>query len=150
MRSGSKRALRIMLGVMFLPLLVVVGTAPDRIFFIPLDSAPLAWDGPVFRHVTDIVFLALLLVMTGLTSGTTASSRALLASLSPASEAGAYFGLYAMAGTVTAWLAPLALGWATKATESQQAGFVPVIVLLAVGLALLSTDRKSTRLNSRP
>src|SRR3546814_12365005 len=102
-------------------------------------SAPLAWDGPVFRHVTDIVFLALLLVMTGLTSGTTASSRALLASLSPASEAGAYFGLYAMAGTVTAWLAPLAIGWATKATESQQAGFVPVIVLLAVGLAPFAT-----------
>src|SRR3546814_16809467 len=82
MRIGSKRALQIMLGGMILALLVVVGTAPDRIFFIPLDSAPLAWDGPVFRHVTDIVFLALLLVMTGLTSGTTASSRALLASLS--------------------------------------------------------------------
>lgn len=143
MRIGSKRALQIMLGGMILALLVVVGTAPDRIFFIPLDSAPLAWDGPVFRHVTDIVFLALLLVMTGLTSGTTASSRALLASLSPASEAGAYFGLYAMAGTVTAWLAPLAIGWATKATESQQAGFVPVIVLLAVGLALLSTVKPS-------
>src|SRR3546814_21037062 len=68
MRIGSKCAWQIMLGGMILALLVVVGTAPDRIFFIPLDSAPLAWDGPVFRHVTDIVFLALLLVMTGLTS----------------------------------------------------------------------------------
>src|SRR3546814_3719879 len=95
-------------------------TRTDTLFpYTTLFRSPLAWDGPVFRHVTDIVFLALLLVMTGLTSGTTASSRALLASLSPASEAGAYFGLYAMAGTVTAWLAPLAIGWATKATESQ-------------------------------
>src|SRR3546814_5929723 len=81
--------------------------------------------------------------MTGLTSGTTASSSVRVATLSPASEAGAYFGLYAMAGTVTAWLAPLAIGWATKATESQQAGFVPVLVLLAVGLALVSTGKTS-------
>ena len=48
-----------------------------------------------------------------------------------------------MAGTVTAWLAPLAIGWATAATQSQQAGFVPVIVLLAIGLALLSTVKPS-------
>src|SRR3546814_11867373 len=113
---------------MILSLLVVVGTAPDRMFCIPLDSAPLAWDGPVFRHVTDIVFLALLLVMTGLTSGTTASSRALLASLSPASEAGAYFGPYAMAGTVPAWPAPRAHGWAHQATAPPQPRFLPVSV----------------------
>jgi len=143
MRIGSKRTLQIMLSGMILALLVIVGTAPDRIFFVPLDGSLLAWDGPVFARVTDIIFLALLLTMTGLTSGTTASSRALLASLSPASEAGAYFGLYAMAGTVTAWLAPLAIGWATAATQSQQAGFVPVIVLLAIGLALLSTVKPS-------
>lgn len=143
MRVGSKRALQIMLSGMILALLVIVGTAPDRIFFLPLDGDPLAWSGPVFQRVTDVVFLMLLLIMTGLTAGTTASSRALLASLSPASEAGAYFGLYAMAGTVTAWLAPLAIGWATTATASQQAGFVPVIVLLAIGLALLSTVKPS-------
>lgn len=143
MRIGSKRTLQIMLTGMIVALLIVVGTAPDQIFFMPLDGSSLAWDGPVFSRVTDIVFLALLLIMTGLTSGTTASSRALLASLSPASEAGAYFGLYAMAGTVTAWLAPLAIGWATAATQSQQAGFVPVIVLLAIGLALLSTVKPS-------
>src|SRR3546814_11034829 len=126
---------------MILSLLVVVGTAPDRMFCIPLDIAPLAWGGPVCRHVTDIVFLALLLVMTGLTSGTTASSRALLASLSPASEAGAYFGLYAMAGTVTAWLPPPPIGWATNAAESQQAGLLPVIRLLASGVAPVSPGK---------
>src|SRR3546814_19304048 len=122
---------------MILSLLVVVGTAPDRMFCIPLDIAPLAWGGPVCRHVTDIVFLALLLVMTGLTSGTTASIRALLASLSPASEAGAYFSLYAMAGTGTDWPAPLANGWATQATESQKPGAEPGTVLLAVAVAHL-------------
>src|SRR3546814_19635607 len=91
MRIGSKRALQIMLGGMILALLFVVGPAPDRIFFIPLDSAPLAWDGPVFRHVTAIVFLALLLVMPGLTSGTPPSIRALPASPTPATSPGPYF-----------------------------------------------------------
>ncbi|MCK9543248.1 MAG: MFS transporter [Novosphingobium sp.] len=141
MRVGSKRALQLMLSGMIVSLLVIVGTAPDRIAFLSLSGEAVQWNSAVFPRVTDVVFLALLLVMTGLTSGTTASSRALLASLSPAEEAGAYFGLYAMAGTVTAWLAPLAIGWTTSATGSQQAGFVPVIVLLAIGLALLGAVR---------
>ncbi|HMO75718.1 MAG TPA: MFS transporter [Sphingopyxis sp.] len=140
MRVGSKRALQIMLTGMIVVLIAVVGTAPDRIVFVPLGGEAAAfWDGPAFTRATDLIFLALLLAKTGLASGTSASSRALLGALSPASEAGAYFGLYAMAGTVTAWLAPLAIGWATQATGSQQAGFVPVIVLLAIGLALLAT-----------
>ncbi|MEZ5707954.1 MAG: MFS transporter [Blastomonas sp.] len=139
MRLGSKRALQIMLGGMIVALIAVVGTSPDKILFLAVAGGSLPiWNSPVFSSLTDVTFLALLLCMTCLIAGTTASSRALLASISPSSEAGAFFGLYAMAGTVTAWLAPLAIGFVTEATGSQQAGFVPVIALIGLGLALLS------------
>jgi UMF1 family MFS transporter len=47
------------------------------------------------------------------------------------------FGLYALAGKATAFLAPLLVGVVTDATGSQQAGIVPLIGLFLCGLVLL-------------
>lgn len=67
-----------------------------------------------------------------------AASRTLLVHLAegelPMTEA---FGLYALAGKATAFLAPLLIGIATTWTGSQALGVSPVIALFAVGLALL-------------
>jgi UMF1 family MFS transporter len=47
------------------------------------------------------------------------------------------FGLYALSGKATAFIAPLLIGLATTATGSQALGVSPVIGLFAIGLALL-------------
>ncbi len=47
------------------------------------------------------------------------------------------FGLYALSGKATGFLAPLSIGVATAATGSQQWGISPLIVLFAVGGVLL-------------
>ena len=47
------------------------------------------------------------------------------------------FGLYALAGKATSFLAPLSIGIATDLTGSQQAGITPLIVLFVIGLVLL-------------
>ena len=47
------------------------------------------------------------------------------------------FGLYALAGKATSFVAPLSIGAATWATGSQQAGILPLIVLFLAGLFLL-------------
>ena len=47
------------------------------------------------------------------------------------------FGLYALAGKATAFLAPLTISIVTTATGSQQAGISPLIVLFVLGLILL-------------
>ena len=47
------------------------------------------------------------------------------------------FGLYALAGKFTAFLAPLLVGVATDLSGSQQAGIVPLVALFLVGLVLL-------------
>jgi UMF1 family MFS transporter len=47
------------------------------------------------------------------------------------------FGLYALSGKATSFLAPLLIGTVTAATGSQQAGVTPLIALFALGLILL-------------
>ena len=48
------------------------------------------------------------------------------------------FGLYALAGKATSFLAPLSIGIVTAATGSQQLGILPLIVLFIAGLVLLA------------
>ena len=47
------------------------------------------------------------------------------------------FGLYALAGKATSFLAPLAIGITTDLTGSQQAGILPLVGLFLLGLVLL-------------
>ncbi|MBV8096110.1 MAG: MFS transporter [Acetobacteraceae bacterium] len=67
-----------------------------------------------------------------------AASRSLMAQLAPAGERNAQFGLYALSGRVTGFAGPLALGAVTAATNSQRAGMLVILVLLAAGAALLA------------
>ncbi|WP_050527912.1 MFS transporter [Pseudorhodobacter aquimaris] len=47
------------------------------------------------------------------------------------------FGLYALAGKATSFVAPLSIGVVTDITKSQQLGISPLIVLFLIGLVLL-------------
>lgn len=51
------------------------------------------------------------------------------------------FGLYALSGKATAFLAPLLIGMATAATGSQALGVSPVIFLFVLGLGLLQWSK---------
>ncbi|MGC9417762.1 MAG: MFS transporter [Rhodovulum sp.] len=51
------------------------------------------------------------------------------------------FGLYALAGKATSFLAPLSIGIATDITGNQQAGITPLVVLFLIGLFLLAFVR---------
>jgi UMF1 family MFS transporter len=48
------------------------------------------------------------------------------------------FGLYALAGKATSFLAPLSIGTVTYMTGSQQLGVTPLIFLFLLGLVLLA------------
>jgi UMF1 family MFS transporter len=47
------------------------------------------------------------------------------------------FGLYALAGKATSFIAPLSIGIVTRATGSQQPGITPPVVLFLIGLILM-------------
>jgi UMF1 family MFS transporter len=47
------------------------------------------------------------------------------------------FGLYALAGSATAWLAPALVAYFTTTMQSLRAGFASITILLLAGFALL-------------
>ena len=60
------------------------------------------------------------------------------------------FGLYALAGKATSFVAPLSIGIVTDMTGSQQQGIIPLIVLFGIGLVLLAWVRAEGTHPPRP
>ena len=67
-----------------------------------------------------------------------AASRSLMAAMAPPEARGAWFGLFALSGRITALFGPLALGLVTTAFHSQRAGMAVIPVFLVVGALLLT------------
>lgn len=59
------------------------------------------------------------------------------------------FGLYALAGKATSFIAPLLIGVTTQITSSQQMGITPLIGLFLIGLILLLWVNPNGREESR-
>jgi UMF1 family MFS transporter len=134
---GPKTALRIQIAATAMSLTAMLGVAPNRIlYFWAYDPAAHAalWNGPVFRHLPDWVFIGLGFINAIFICGQYASSRTLLTRLTPPEQTGAFFGVYALSGVATSWLAPTLVNIGTRVTHSQQGGFATIIVLLAIGL----------------
>ena len=136
-RVGPKNALKIEIFMTVLTLIAILGMAPDRIlYFWPYDAAahgPL-WNGPVFTTLPNLVFLLIGFTNAIFITGQYASARTALTRLTPPSQTGAFFGVYALSGVATAWLAPSLVNLGTSLTHSQQGGFATIILLLVLGL----------------
>ncbi|SEM91679.1 MFS transporter, UMF1 family [Pseudorhodobacter antarcticus] len=65
------------------------------------------------------------------------ASRTMLVRQSDPAQITENFGLYALAGKATAFIAPLSIGVVTQVTGSQQMGIIPLIALFLIGLILL-------------
>jgi UMF1 family MFS transporter len=61
-----------------------------------------------------------------------------MARISPPSMSAQFFGLYALSGTVTAFLAPLIVATFTDWFDSQQISFASLSLLLLIGGVLLT------------
>ncbi|MBL8537620.1 MAG: MFS transporter [Hyphomonadaceae bacterium] len=135
---GAKLAVASEIGVTLACLVTMVSVSPTTIFFsIAIDSADRLWSAPFFNTLPQAVYLGASLVIAISITAAYASSRALMARLSPPAMAGELFGLYALAASATAWLGPMLVETFTHAYESQRAGFASIALLLVVGLALL-------------
>ena len=66
-----------------------------------------------------------------------ANSRTMLARIAPASKMTEFFGLYALSGTATAFLAPFVVARATEWSHSQSIGLASVLGLLAIGFVMM-------------
>lgn len=138
---GPKNALRIEIAMSMLGLASMLGMRPDLILFLwpydPTIHAPL-WNGPVFTHLPDWIFVMIGFSNAIFITAQYASSRTLLTRLTPPDQTGTFFGVYALSGVATAWLAPTLVNQGTVITGTQQGGFAMLLVLLGFGLAGLS------------
>ena len=68
-----------------------------------------------------------------------ASSRSYMARSVPPADAGRYFGIYALAGRATSFLAPLLVALVTDMTDSTRAGMSVIGAFLVIGGLILAT-----------
>ncbi|WP_206435812.1 MFS transporter [Tsuneonella rigui] len=141
---GPRNALMIEIGMTIVSLVALLGMRPDTIlYFWHWDPAAhgVLWDGPVYRTLPDLLYLLIGFNNAIFITAQYASSRTALTRLTPPDQTGAFFGVYALSGVATAWLAPGLVSLVTRMTHSQQWGFASIVFLLAVGLAGLAFVR---------
>jgi UMF1 family MFS transporter len=146
-RFGSKRALQISIGMSSLILIVLVSYQRDTVLFVVEVGTDPVWSFPYFRSLPELAYFVTnqifaVFFVTGLSS-----SRTLMARLAPPQMATQFFGLFALSGTVTAFLAPLVVGTVTDWFDSQRAGMSSLVVLMAIGfVGLLFVREEQARM----
>ena len=128
MAFGPKPVIRAMVLILIAVAVAVVFTSRDAVFGVSV--------GPDSR-LPDITFYALGAVI-GAAGGVLGSaSRTMLVRQADETRMTEAFGLYALSGKATSFLAPLSVGIVTAATGSQSLGVTPIIFLFILGLILL-------------
>jgi MFS transporter, UMF1 family len=127
-----------------------LGFAPDRIFFvIPVTPGEKVWDSSLFATLPELIYFAVIMFVALFIVGTWANSRTMLARIAPEARMAEFFGLYALSGNATAFLAPWAVAWMTAATGNQQWGMAAILGFLVAGfLGMLFV--KETRASAVP
>ena len=133
---GSQRGVIISVAGTMVGLVLSLSMAPDRILFVfPYDTslAPVH-SLPFFKSWPEIIYLTIVIIIAIFITASYANSRTMLARIAPTSKMTEFFGLYALSGTATAFLAPFVVARATEWFHSQAAGMASILLLLTVGL----------------
>ncbi|MEO0412235.1 MAG: MFS transporter [Pseudomonadota bacterium] len=132
---GSKRTIILSLLGIIAAVLGILSIEPGRILFVVPVEMHRPGDG--FGSIPAAAMLAFG-VGVGLFLGPVQSaSRTMMARIAPTQEMNTFFGLYALTGRATAFVAPLVVAILTSATGSRRIGIAAIVVLLLAGLALL-------------
>lgn len=143
-RLGAKAVITVSLVVLMIAGLGMISVDRTTVFFV-IETTP-APEGVLFGSLPEKVFIGLGAMIGAVAGPLQASSRSLLIRLAPRDHVTQYFGLLALSGKVTSFMAPLAVGIVTAVTASQSAGMSVVLVFFGVGLFLLLwvTETRST------
>lgn len=135
-RMGSKKVILLSLLCLIAATIGVISTGPGYTLF-GLVQFSTQDSGGIFATDAEKVYVGFGLLI-GLAFGAVqASSRSFMARSVSADEAGRYFGIYALAGRATAFLAPMAVASLTLYTDSARIGMAVLVVFLVGGLAIL-------------
>lgn len=135
-RLGSKRTIQLATAGVIVATLGILGVTADRVLFV-VPAAPLSPTRGLFGSAQELTFMAFALLLGFCMGPMQAASRTLIGRLAPPDMVGEFYGLFALSGRATAWLAPLAIGIITTATQSNRLGVACVLAFLVTGFCLL-------------
>jgi UMF1 family MFS transporter len=140
-RLGSKRTVQLAIaGVIVATLGIVSITASSVLFVVPAE--PLDATRGLFGSMQEKVFMAFALLLGFCMGPMQAASRTLVSRLAPEGMTGEFYGLFALSGRATAWMAPLLIGILTAATHSNRLGVACVLIFLVLGFVLFARVRE--------
>lgn len=146
---GPRRAIMVQLAALCVVVVIALGTTQQSILYglVPAGE-PLHGLG-LFDTLPDVFYLVNTAFIAGLAAANIAASRYMIITLAPKERMAEFFGLFALSSTATVWLGPTLIEWSTRTFNDQRIGFSPILLLLAVGLALMFTLKKSTGAKGR-
>jgi UMF1 family MFS transporter len=127
-RMGPRFVIFSTILILMVVCVVVLFTSRTSVLGIVVDAQ---------SRLPDIAFYICGAMLGAVGGALQASSRTMLVHQVTNGRMTEAFGLYALTGKATAFLAPFLVALMTDMTGSQQMGMVPLIVMLAIGLLLL-------------
>ncbi len=127
-RFGPKPVIRICIYFLIVVNLFIVGMSRESLFGIPLEET---------SRLPDLIFYGCGVIIGGAGGGIYAASRSMMVRHTDHERPTEAFGLFALSGKATAFMAPLMIWIFTQATGNTQLGYLPLIFLFLIGLILL-------------
>ncbi|WP_323781129.1 MFS transporter [Thalassovita sp.] len=127
-RFGPKPVITICILVLTFVAISIVFVSRDSVYGIPVGAD---------SNLPDIVFYVLGALIGAAGGVIQSASRTMMVRQANPRKMAESFGLYALAGKATSFLAPMMIGVTTTITQSQQLGVSPLIGLFLIGLILL-------------
>lgn len=128
-RYGSKPVILASIIALIFVAVSIIFVGRERAFGFPVGAG---------SALPDVAFYVLGTALGAAGGAIQTASRTMMAFQADPGRMTEAFGLYALAGKATSFVAPLLVGAATALSGSQQIGIVPLVALFVVGLVLLA------------
>lgn len=127
-RFGPKPVITVCVWVLMAVGLGIAGTTPTQAIWVPVGAA---------SPLPNLAFMFLGATIGAAGGALQSSSRSMMVRQSDPARSNEAFGLYALAGKATSFLAPALIAAFTGFSGSQQIGVLPLVVLFLLALVLL-------------
>ncbi|SLN31362.1 MFS transporter [Pseudooctadecabacter jejudonensis] len=127
-RFGPKPVIRVAVWCLIIVSLTIVFMSREQVYWIAL---------PIGSTLPDTIFYICGAVIGGAGGAVYSASRSMMVRHTHPDRPAEAFGLFALSGKATAFLAPAGITFFTWMTGNTQLGFLPVIFLFLIGLVLL-------------
>ena len=125
---GPKRVITICIVCLLIVTIIIVSISRTSVLFVPVEDT---------SSIPDFLFYVCGGVIGAAGGALQAASRTMMVKQAQPGRMTEAFGLYALTGKATSFIAPLSIWAVTEFTQSQRLGVTPLIALFAIGLFLL-------------